>query len=78
MRRDDIVTTIQTAKVKVGFNNTVDEALRIKVLDGILKRVLDGQDKVQILQWLNKEWGKAGKDKQHVITFAYKVVEDML
>jgi hypothetical protein len=78
MKRDDIVTTIQTAKVKAGFNNTVDEALKIKVLDGILKRVLDGQDKLQIVQWLNKEWVNAGTDKQHVISFAYKIVEAQL
>jgi hypothetical protein len=78
MKRDDIVTTIQTAKVKAGFNNTVDEALKIKVLDGILKRVLDGQDKLQIVQWLNKEWVNAGADKQHVISFAYKIVENQL
>lgn len=78
MKRDDIVTTIQTAKVRVGFNNTVDEALKIKVLDGVLKRILDGQDKYQIVSWLNKEWMKAGEDKQHVISFVYNLVEDQL
>jgi len=78
MKRDDVVTIIQTAKVRSGFGRTVDEALKVKMLDGILKRILDGQDKLQILQWLNKEFSRAGKDKQLVISYVYKVVEEQL
>jgi hypothetical protein len=75
MKRDDIVTTIQTAKVKAGFGNTVDEAMKIKLLDGILKRILDGQDRYQILTWLNRELIKAGMDKKHVIDYCWNLVE---
>lgn len=75
MKRDDIVTKIQTAKVMTGFNNTVDESMKIKMLDGIMKRIIDGQDRYQILTWLNRELYKAGLDKKHVIDYCWNLVE---
>jgi hypothetical protein len=76
--RDDIVTVIQTAKVRTGFGNTVDEALKVTVLDEILKRVIDGEDRYQILTYLNRERRKGGRDKQHVIDWCWKIVEGKL
>jgi|WetSurSiteA1Bulk_404760.scaffolds.fasta_scaffold92205_3 hypothetical protein len=74
--RDDIVTVIQTAKVKTGFGNTVDEALKVTVLDEILKRVLNGEDRYQILSYLNRERRKGGKDKQEVIDWCWNIVKE--
>jgi len=78
VKRDDIVTIIQTAKVRSVFGNSVADAIWVETLDGILSCVIKGQDRYQILSWLNHERSKAGKDKRDAIDKAWKLVEDEL
>lgn len=77
-QRYDLITDIQTRKAYASVTRHVDDALAEKMYDQLLKRVMDGQDRFEIVQWLNREWAKAGELKQTVIKQIYDFVEEKI
>jgi hypothetical protein len=78
MKQDDLITLIQDGIVRSQVTNTVRGVIKAGILNGILKHILEGEDRLQIVRWLNRERLRAGKRKRELIDECWELVGDKI
>jgi hypothetical protein len=75
--RDDLVQRIEDEIATIGLTKNVNMTFKVILLNGMMKMVMVGRSKYDIVKWLNLQSNRCGHDMVPIVQDVYELVKNV-
>lgn len=76
-QRDELINKLQQEIVKVGLARDAERLFKMILLNSVLKLVLTGSSKYDLIKYLNVKSNRCGRDLLNVVNEVYEMIKDV-
>jgi chorismate-pyruvate lyase len=75
--RDDLVNVMQNEVAKTGLTDTTEKVYRVILLTNVMKMLITGRSKYDIVRLLNQQSNRCGRDLLPVLKEVHGLIKDV-